>query len=169
MKQNVWYKYKMSAKELKDKLKALRMAHSGKAVGKMTAEEIAAEIEHHETAAKARELKAKRMAALAAAREARAKASDKPKLVVKEIKKEKVEKVAEIPKKEFVKEHKKLIKVLESGSAKEQKKEAKEQKKEMKKVKYVADSDSEMSSTDDDTDQETIRSRIQKKKSSKDE
>jgi hypothetical protein len=152
---NVCNKYNMSAKDLKDKLKALRSAHVSKAIGKMSAEEIASEINHHETAVKARETKAKRLAALAAAREAKKKA---PEILV-----------AEIPKKEFIKEHKKLVKVLETGTKKAQKKEAVEQKKELKKAKYVADDDSEMSSTDDETDTETIKSRIQKKRFANDE
>ena len=143
----------MSAKELKEKLKALRNAHAGKPVGKMSADEMMAEIEHHEASVKARETKAKRLAALAAAREARKRPTN-----------EVVEPVAKIPKSEFVKEHKSLVKVLEKGSKKEQKKEAVAQKKELKKVKYVVDSDSEMSSTDEETEYETIRSRIQKKK-----
>lgn len=62
----------MSAKELKDRLKALRNEHAGKPITKMTAEEMEREISHHETAKKAVELKAKRMEALAKAREARA-------------------------------------------------------------------------------------------------
>jgi hypothetical protein len=61
----------MSAKELKDRLKALRNEHAGKAITKMTAEEMEREIAHHETARKATELKAKRMEALAKAREAK--------------------------------------------------------------------------------------------------
>jgi len=122
----------MSAKELKDKLKKLRMEHSGKAVGKMSPDEIEKEIAHHETACKARELKEKRLAALAKARE-----SKKEKPEIKEVKLE-------------IKE----------------KKEVKEPKKE-KKVKYTVMSDSEESSTDSDT--ETIRHRIQKKKRAKSE
>jgi hypothetical protein len=62
---------KISAKELREKLKKLRAEHAGKAVGKMTAEEMSREISHHETACRATELKAKRMEALAKAREAR--------------------------------------------------------------------------------------------------
>jgi hypothetical protein len=62
---------KISAKELREKLKKLRSEHAGKAVGKMTAEEMSKEISHHETACRATELKAKRMEALAKAREAR--------------------------------------------------------------------------------------------------
>lgn len=125
----------MSAKELKDKLKKLRMEHSGKAVGKMSPDEIEKEISHHETACKARELKEKRLAALAKARE-----SKKEKPEVKEVKKvEKKEKVEKEPKKE----------------------------KAEKKVKYTVMSDSEESSTDSET--ETIRHRIQKKKRAKSE
>jgi hypothetical protein len=61
----------MSAKELRDKLKALRAQHAGKAIGKMSADEISKEISHHETACRAAEIKEKRMAGLAKAREAR--------------------------------------------------------------------------------------------------
>ena len=86
----------MSAKELKDKLKALRSLHSGKAVGKMSPEEISNEISHHETASRQIELKAKRLTALASAREAK-----KPVVVVeKNVKKEKVIVKEEKPKKE---------------------------------------------------------------------
>ena len=156
----------MSAKELKEKLKALRNAHAGKPVGKMSAEEMMAEIEHHEASVKARETKAKRLAALAAAREAK---KARPTNEVVQPKAASLQPVAKIPKSEFVKEHKSLVKVLEKGSKKEQKKEAVAQKKELKKAKYVVDSDSEMSSTDDETEYETIRSRMQKKKPGKEE
>jgi hypothetical protein len=61
----------MSAKELRDKLKALRMEHTGGALSKMSLEQIQNEIAHHETACKARETKEKRLAALEAAREAK--------------------------------------------------------------------------------------------------
>lgn len=119
----------MSAKELKDKLKKLRMEHSGKAVGKMSPDEIEKEIAHHETACRARELKEKRLAALAKARESKKEKEPKePKPEVKE------------PKKEVKKE---------------------------KKIKYTVMSDSEESSTDSET--ETIRHRIQKKKRAKSE
>jgi len=64
-------KYRMSAKELRDKLKALRMEHTGGALTKMTLEQVQNEIAHHETACRAREMKEKRMAALEAAREAK--------------------------------------------------------------------------------------------------
>jgi hypothetical protein len=60
----------MSAKELKDRLKALR-SEFGKPITKMTAEEMTREIAHHETAKKAAELKAKRIETLAKAREAK--------------------------------------------------------------------------------------------------
>jgi hypothetical protein len=77
---------KITAKELRDKLKKLRAEHAGKAVGKMTAEEMSREISHHETACRATELKAKRMEALAKAREARsAKKSDEPKKSKKKV------------------------------------------------------------------------------------
>jgi hypothetical protein len=62
---------KISAKELRERLKKLRSEHAGKAVGKMTADEMSKEISHHETACRATELKAKRMESLAKAREAR--------------------------------------------------------------------------------------------------
>lgn len=64
-------KYRMSAKELRDKLKALRSEHTGGALSKMSLEQIQNEIAHHETACKARETKEKRLAALEAAREAK--------------------------------------------------------------------------------------------------
>jgi hypothetical protein len=124
----------MSAKELKDKLKKLRSEHSGKAVGKMTPEELEREIQHHEVACRQRELKEKRLASLAKARES--------KVVVK------VEKLEEKPKKE--------------KKAKEEK--VAEKPKKEKKVKVVVKSDSEESDTDSSSDTETIKSRIQKKK-----
>lgn len=125
----------MSAKELKDKLKKLRAEHSGKAVGKMSPEELEREIQHHEVACRQRELKEKRMANLAKARES--------KVVVK------VEKVEEKPKKE-----KKVEKEEKSEKPKKEKKEK----------KVVVKSDSEESDTDSEPDTETIKSRIQKKK-----
>jgi hypothetical protein len=60
----------MSAKELKDRLKALR-SEFGRPITKMTAEEMTREIAHHETAKRATEIKAKRVETLAKAREAR--------------------------------------------------------------------------------------------------
>jgi hypothetical protein len=126
----------MSAKELKDKLKALRSLHSGKAVGKMSPEEISNEISHHETASRQIELKAKRLSALASAREAK-----KPVVVVeKKVKKEKKEKA-----------------VNNSAVVEKPKKEKK-----IKKEKIVVESDTD-SSTDEDTDTETIKKRISKK------
>lgn len=125
----------MSAKELKDKLKKLRMEHSGKAVGKMSPDEIEKEIAHHETACRARELKEKRLAALAKARES------------KKEKEPKEEKKAEKEPKLEIKE--------------------KAEKEPKKKIKYTVMSDSEESSTDSET--ETIRHRIQKKKRAKSE
>jgi len=127
----------MSAKELKDKLKKLRAEHSGKAVGKMSPEELEREIQHHEVACRQRELKEKRMANLAKARES--------KVVVK------VEKVEEKPKKE-------------KKEKKAEKEEKSEKPKKEKKVKVVVKSDSEESDTDSEPDTETIKSRIQKKK-----
>ncbi len=61
----------MTAKDLRDQLKALRAEHTGGALTKMSVEQVQKEIAHHETACKARELKEKRMAALEAAREAK--------------------------------------------------------------------------------------------------
>ena len=70
----------MSAKEekkmlsdLRKSVKALRDAHVGKSLTKMSAEELAREKSHHETAVRAMEVKAKRMEGLAKAREARGK------------------------------------------------------------------------------------------------
>jgi hypothetical protein len=77
-------KVKMS--EMRAALRKLRMEHSGKAVGKMTAEEIAKEIDHHETACKARDAKAKRTSALAKAREARMAKKAEVKPAEKEVK-----------------------------------------------------------------------------------
>jgi hypothetical protein len=132
----------MSAKELKDKLKALRSLHSGKAVGKMSPEELNGEIAHHETASRAKELKEKRLTALASAREAK-----KPVVVEKKMKKEAIveKKIA----KEVVEKPKKAVA--------EEKKEKKEKKK-----KVIVESDTD-SSTDEDTDTETIKKRISKK------
>jgi len=59
-------------KEMKSALKKLRAEHSGKAISKMSAEEVAKEIKHHEDACKHREMHEKRMNALKKAREARA-------------------------------------------------------------------------------------------------
>jgi hypothetical protein len=59
--------------ELRKSVKALRDAHVGKSVTKMSAEELAREKSHHETAVRAAEVKAKRMEGLAKAREARGK------------------------------------------------------------------------------------------------
>lgn len=75
-------KIKMS--ELRAALRKLRAEHSGKAVGRMTAEELSREISHHETACKAREMKEKRLAALEKARESRA-AAKKVEVVEKKV------------------------------------------------------------------------------------
>ena len=72
----------MSAKELKDKLKALRSDFS-KPITKMTAEEMEKEISHHESAKKAAEVKAKRLEALAKAREAKKAPAPAPKAAPK--------------------------------------------------------------------------------------
>jgi hypothetical protein len=69
----------MTTKSLRDELKTLRDTHTGKAIGRMTPEELQSEIEHHTTAIKARALKASRMAALAKAREARTKPKEEKK------------------------------------------------------------------------------------------
>ena len=61
--------------ELRKSVKALRDAHVGKSVTKMSAEELAREKSHHESAVRALEVKAKRMEGLAKAREARGKAA----------------------------------------------------------------------------------------------
>ena len=58
--------------ELRKSVKALRNAHVGKSVTKMSADELAREKSHHETAVRAMEVKAKRMEGLTKAREARA-------------------------------------------------------------------------------------------------
>jgi colicin import membrane protein len=112
----------MSAKELKDKLKKLRAEHSGKAVGKMSPEELEREIQHHEVACRQRELKEKRLASLAKARES--------KVIVK------VEKVEEKPKKE--------------KKAKEEKKEEKPKKE--KKVVVKSDSEESDTDSSSDTE-----------------
>lgn len=67
--------------ELRKSVKALRDAHVGKSVTKMSAEELAREKSHHETAVRAAELKAKRMEGLAKAREARGKTTERTKPV----------------------------------------------------------------------------------------
>jgi sRNA-binding protein len=89
----------MSAKELKDRLKALR-SEFGKPITKMTAEEMTREIAHHETAKKSAEVKAKRMEALAKARESKKTASapkPEPKVEIKPktVRKPKAKKVEE--------------------------------------------------------------------------
>ena len=61
--------------DLRKSVKALRDAHVGKSVTKMSAEELAREKSHHESAVRALEVKAKRMEGLAKAREARGKAA----------------------------------------------------------------------------------------------
>jgi len=83
-------KVKMS--EMRAALRKLRMEHSGKAVGKMSAEEIAKEIEHHEAACKHREMKEKRMSALAKAREARMAKKPAEKKAVEKVEKKMVKK-----------------------------------------------------------------------------
>jgi len=109
----------MSAKELKDRLKALRNEHAGKAITKMTAEEMEREINHHETARKATELKAKRMEALAKAREAKTSTVKKEVKPVKEavkIVKPRVKKVKEeIPDASSSEDEKPVKKVAKKG------------------------------------------------------
>ena len=79
-KKNIAYSQNtMATKELRDQLKKLRDEHAGKAIGRMTPAELQSEIEHHETACKARALKAGRLAALAKAREARTKPKEEKK------------------------------------------------------------------------------------------
>lgn len=63
--------------ELRKSVKALRDAHVGKSVTKMSADELSREKSHHETAVRAMEVKAKRMEGLAKAREARGKTAPK--------------------------------------------------------------------------------------------
>ncbi len=126
----------MSAKELKDKLKALRSDFS-KPITKMTAEEMSKEIAHHETAKKVAETKAKRLEALAKAREAK---KGPPTLVIKEVKKTPV-------KKEEVKKA-------------PAKKSAPKKKDDEFSVASSTDHDSE---SDSGTKTETIKDRIQKK------
>ncbi len=128
----------MSAKELKDKLKSLR-SEFGKPITKMTAEEMAKEIAHHESAKKVAETKAKRLETLAKAREAK----KAPTLVIKELpaKKTAAKKApAKAP-----------VKAAAKAAAKKE------------------DEYSEASSTDHDSESdnekpETIQERIQKKK-----
>ena len=126
-----------SLKELRDKVKEIRA--SQKALTKATAEELAAEIEKHEKAMKAETMKAKRMEALAKAREAKAakkapaeKKEEKPKAEPKP--KKEAKQVVEVPKAEFVKEHKVLVKELKEKKPKELAKEAVKQEKELAKV-----------------------------------
>jgi hypothetical protein len=64
---------KKALSELRKSVKALRDMHVGKSVTKMSADELAREKSHHETAVRAMEVKAKRMEGLAKAREARGK------------------------------------------------------------------------------------------------
>ena len=59
--------------ELRKSVKALRDTHVGKSVTKMSADELAREKSHHESAVRAMEVKAKRLEGLAKAREARGK------------------------------------------------------------------------------------------------
>jgi hypothetical protein len=71
--------------ELRKSVKALRDAHVGKSVTKMSADELAREKSHHETAVRAMEVKAKRMEGLAKAREARGKTAPKEEKVEKKV------------------------------------------------------------------------------------
>jgi len=133
----------MSAKELKDRLKELRNTHAGKPITKMTAEEMEREISHHETAQKAVELKAKRLEALAKAREAK---KGPPTLVVKKAPVTKSPRSEAEPSKKTA--SKPTIKTIKTSKKK-------------------ADEYSEASSTDHDSEDsdnhETIKKRIQKK------
>lgn len=80
----------------------------------------------------------------------------------------------EMPKKEFVKEHKKLVSTLESPSKKDDKKEAKEQKKELKEVTESkksfpdADVDYKDESEDDKEDREELKAKKKKEEPVKD-
>jgi len=101
----------MATKALRDQLKKLRDEHAGKAIGRMTPDELQSEIEHHEAACKARALKAGRLAALEKAREARSKPKEEKeeeevKVKVPAIKKAepKVTKVEKAPKVEIKEE-----------------------------------------------------------------
>ena len=69
----------VAMKDMRKALRMLRAEHSPKAVGKMTADEIAKEIQHHEDACKHREMREKRMSALAKARESRKKKAEEKK------------------------------------------------------------------------------------------
>ena len=131
----------MSAKELKDKLKALRSDFS-KPITKMTAEEMAKEIAHHESAKKSAETKAKRLEALAKAREAK---KGPPTLVIKEVKKAPVKAVAKPDAK---------------PAPKPRSKKAPAKKADEFSVASSTDHDSE---SDSGTKAETIKDRIQKK------
>ena len=116
-------------KELRAKVKELRS--SQKPLTKASADELTAEIEKHERAMKAEAAKAARMGALAKAREAKA----AKKAPAGEPKAEpKAKKVVSIPEKEFIAEHKTLVKELKEAKPKVLAKEAVKQEKELAKV-----------------------------------
>jgi len=75
-------------KDMRSALKKLRAEHSGKAISKMSMEEVAKEIQHHEDACKHREMHEKRMAALKKARESRMKKAEEKKEEPKKAKKQ---------------------------------------------------------------------------------
>jgi len=117
----------MTTKALRDELKSLRDTHTGKAIGRMTPEELQNEISHHTTAVKASALKAGRLAALSKAREARG----KPKV---ESKDEEVKvKVPTIKKAEKVVVDKPKAKPEPKPKAEKKAEEPKEEKKPIKK------------------------------------
>lgn len=132
----------MATKTLRDQLKKLRDEHAGKAIGRMTPDELQSEIEHHEAACKARALKAGRLAALEKAREARFKPKEEKeeeevKVKVPAIKKAepKVTKVEKAPKVEIKEEKPKPKPKAKVVKAKAEPKEEKDEVVEKKAVK----------------------------------
>jgi len=131
----------MATKTLRDQLKKLRDEHAGKAIGRMTPDELQSEIEHHEAACKARALKAGRLAALEKAREARSKPKEEKeeeevKVKVPAIKKAepKVTKVEKAPKVEIKEEKPKAkAKVVKAKAEPKEEKDEVVEKKAVKK------------------------------------
>ena len=72
-----------SLTKLRSELKVLRNEHAAKPISKMSEAEIQRELLHHQLGCKAREVKESRIAALAKARESRAKAKTEEKVDVK--------------------------------------------------------------------------------------
>ena len=72
-----------SLTKLRSELKVLRNEHAAKPISKMSEAEIQKELLHHQLGCKAREVKESRIAALAKARESRAKAKTEEKVDVK--------------------------------------------------------------------------------------